>query len=136
MRSPCSIAVFGGCHVDGYIVGASHAFPTQMRKLLASAGVDAEVHVCPYVRLRDSEKVDDVLGRGAVDIVVLQLGNFEGEPGLGLARRFRRGASRSLAPRWPCDAVFKRTARHFVKDVVRRTMNPARSTRCTRSRLA
>lgn len=70
---PVELVVLGGCHVAGYPIGASQAFPTQLSELLGGQVVGQVSHLT-FTRLPEHLRLIDQLRPSHV---VLQLGNHE-----------------------------------------------------------
>lgn len=70
---PVKLVVLGGCHVAGYPIGASQAFPTQLSELLGGQVV-GEVSYLTFTHLPEHLPLIDQLQPSHV---VLQLGNHE-----------------------------------------------------------
>src|SRR6266542_3112184 len=89
---PLSIAILGGCHVDGFGVGVDRSFSRVLDSQLSLHGIESVVHLFPLFRLRDVEKLEDIVRNLRPDVFVLQLGNYESKP---ILRRRQRSGSRS-----------------------------------------
>jgi len=70
---PVELVVLGGCHVAGYPIGASQAFPAQLSELLGGRVV-GEVSYLTFTHLPEHLALIDQLRPSHV---VLQLGNYE-----------------------------------------------------------
>ena len=84
---PVKIVALGGCHVSGYPIGPTHAFPTQLCALL-DGEVLAQVANLQFVRLPDHLAT---IGALQPSHVVLQIGNYEFSASLrSLLQQYKR----------------------------------------------
>ncbi|MDO7885968.1 hypothetical protein [Hymenobacter cheonanensis] len=88
---PVALVVLGGCHVAGYPIGHSQAFPAQLNELLGGQLVGQVAHL-KFTRLPEHLRLIDQL---QPTHVVLQLGNHE------FADSFRPLLRQLRAVLWP-----------------------------------
>jgi len=89
-----TVGIFGGCHVEGFGVGADYAFGSQLAALLARSAQDAHIVTVPYVKYRDAEAVLRDIRARSVDIAVLQIGNYEASWAQFVSRLSRNSIAR------------------------------------------
>jgi len=74
LAQPKRLAIIGGCHVAGYLVGTESSFAT----LISSP--EYEVNKFAYMNTGSQSKIQDALDHQAFDSVFFQLGNYECPP--------------------------------------------------------
>ena len=119
-----AVCILGGCHLEGYGVGIERGFASLLRKRLINEFGKTEVRTFPFFRLRDAAKASTILADHAPDVLILQLGNYEGAPAL-----FRRGKSTGSsagAPAcWAHDDQFRPGLGRTLKNASKRVLHAA-----------
>ena len=71
------ILVMGGCHVDGYLVGADRSFPAVLSKILLKEKLSHELKIVPYFIAKDAQALKKIAEEVIPDVLILQIGNYE-----------------------------------------------------------